>query len=251
MMDAQLKAITLGMNYMPSIKWRGKFLPARFILEVRVEGAFYSVWTERVFRSHLDISRLTYNVRELIADQRPEHVFVHEQMSARGTKYYTLDNTSARQWSETVYHNIPRAKKSVKPKDTDLEIEEDVIELLHPDAAECSILDLDNDSGKTSTPSVWFPERLNFLKEYCRHVIIGFSKTGVKYHVFVFDDLGYAVAESEYTNNATYVFRMIDGWREQIDSTKKSVRSKPCFVRRVIHTEDWEYVLLDTLTQPA
>jgi hypothetical protein len=76
--------------------------PARFILEVKVEGKIHRIWTESIFRNLFGVMRLSPQLRDKIESAMPSQVEIIERESKSGTKYFELSYGSANAWKESV-----------------------------------------------------------------------------------------------------------------------------------------------------
>ena len=141
-------------------------------------------------------------------------------------------------------------QRTVRLKDYVFKFTEETDEelnLLHVDHGSL-FLDKDPEVSKVNpNPVVYTPEHLEFLGRYSSEYIIGFSDSGKRYHVFLFRDKKIAVAECDRSQNAIYIFKMIDGWREQIDAAKSKVKTQPCFLQKIVHRGDWQGRVLKTI----
>ncbi len=76
--------------------------PARFVLEVQVDGKIHRIWTESIFRNIFGVMRLSPQLREKIESAMPYQVEIIERENKLGEKYYELSYVSANAWKESV-----------------------------------------------------------------------------------------------------------------------------------------------------
>lgn len=71
---------------------------SHFVMEIKVDGEQYEVWTEWTFKRLLGIKRLTAKMRGRIEATMPTQVEVIEKESWKGRKYYALSESAAQAW---------------------------------------------------------------------------------------------------------------------------------------------------------
>lgn len=84
-----------------------------------------------------------------------------------------------------------------------------------------------------------FQKRLHILKEFQPDIRGKGPNNFFGYIVFGFSDLGIAVLETMYSDNATYIFKMSDYETNAIQD-KQTVLQNKAMLKRIYHYDDWE-----------
>ena len=91
-----------------------------------------------------------------------------------------------------------------------------------------------------------FQKRLQVLKNYNPDIRGKGPSNFFGYIVFGFSDLGIAILETMYADNATYIFRIAD-YEANAISDKQTVLKNKTMLKRIYHYDDWENRIKDYL----
>jgi hypothetical protein len=91
-----------------------------------------------------------------------------------------------------------------------------------------------------------FQKRLHILKEFQPDIRGKGPNNFFGYIVFGFSDLGVAILETMYSDNATYIFKLSD-YESKVIKDKQSVLKNKTMLKRIYHYDDWEKRIKDYL----
>lgn len=94
--------------------WGQHSEPSKLILHHEVGGEKHQTWIDRFFKDHL--GALREEIREKIKVTMPETIAVLEQVSRRGTIYYTVPTAELQAWIARVRAIPPEEVAKIKER---------------------------------------------------------------------------------------------------------------------------------------